>query len=369
MRIAFYAPLKLPGHPIPSGDRRVARLFLDALRLAGHQPFLASRLRSYDGAGDPQRQARLRARGAAIAEGLLRRWRSEARAAPDLWFTYHLYYKAPDWLGPAISAALGIPYVIAEASYAAKRAGGPWQIGHRAVAAALRRADLVLGLNPADRDGVLPLLLEPRRWAALPPFLDARRYPAAGDGRLAAAPRLIAVGMMRPGDKLASYQVLGAALARLLDLPWSLDVVGDGPARGEVEHALAPLGARVHYRGALGESEVAATLAASDLMVWPAINEAFGMALLEAQASGLPVVAGASGGVDGIVVAGMTGLLARPGDASAFAAAARSLILDPSARLAMGKAARDKVRREHDLPVAAGRLAAALASLDRMRAA
>src|SRR5207248_3167939 len=109
-RVAFYAPLKPPDHPVPSGDRRIARLFLDALRIAGHQPFVASRLRTYDGAGDPARQERLHAVGLATAERLLRRWRQQPGAAPDLWFTYHLYYKAPDWLGPAVSSALGIPY-------------------------------------------------------------------------------------------------------------------------------------------------------------------------------------------------------------------------------------------------------------------
>ena len=87
----------------------------------------------------------------------------------------------------------------------------------------------------------------------------------------------------------------------LTDLDWSLDIVGDGEARGEVAAALAPLGARIRWRGALDEAAVAAALAEADLFVWPAINEAFGMALLEAQASGLPVVAGASGGVCGIV--------------------------------------------------------------------
>ena len=42
MRVAFYAPLKPPGHPIPSGDRHIARLFLEALRRAGHQMFATS---------------------------------------------------------------------------------------------------------------------------------------------------------------------------------------------------------------------------------------------------------------------------------------------------------------------------------------
>jgi glycosyltransferase involved in cell wall biosynthesis len=368
VRVAFYAPLKPPGHPIPSGDRHIARLFLEALRRAGHQPFVASRLRSFDGDGDARHQARIAAQGRRTAERLLWQWRQRPEAAPELWFTYHLYYKAPDWLGPTVSAALGIPYVIAEASHAAKRAGGAWASGHRTVEPALCQADTVIGLNSADRDGVLPLLRDPRRWFALPPFLDAAAYPARVT-RFSEAPRLIAVAMMRPGDKLASYRLLGAALAQPLDLPWSLEVVGDGPARGEVEQALMPLGSRVTYRGALDQKAVVEALARADLCVWPAINEAFGMALLEAQAAGLPVIAGASGGIGDIVVPGVTGLLASGGDADAFAMAARRLILDPAARTAMGSAAQQKVRREHDLPVAAARLAGLIDSLGRRRAA
>jgi glycosyltransferase involved in cell wall biosynthesis len=367
MRIAFYAPLKPPDHPIPSGDRRIARLFLEALRLAGHEPFVASRLRSYEGGGDAARQARLAAIGRRTAERMLRRWRRAPGIGPQLWFTYHLYYKAPDWLGPVVSKALGIPYLVAEASFAPKRSDGAWAIGHRAVAEALERADVILGLNPADRECVLPLLADAERWIALPPFLDARAYPVRR-ASAAALPRLIAVAMMRPGDKLASYRLLGAALEKLLDLSWSLEIVGDGPARAEVEGALAPLGARVIYRGKLSDEAVADTLAGADLVVWPAINEAFGMALLEAQASGLPVVAGASCGVDSIVVPGMTGLLAPPGDVEAFAAMVRRLILDPEARAAMGAAAQLKVRREHDLPRAADRLAAIIEQLARKRA-
>jgi glycosyltransferase involved in cell wall biosynthesis len=368
VRIAFYAPLKPPDHPVPSGDRRVAALFLRALRQAGGEPVVASRLRSFDGSGNPIRQARIAALGERLAERMLRHWRQHPTAAPEAWFTYHLYYKAPDWLGPRISTALRIPYIVAEASHAAKRAGGNWVLGHDAVARAIRHADAVVGLSSADRGGIVSLLGNGERWVPIPPFLDASNYharpPEAGR-----PPRLIAVAMMRPGDKLASYRLLAAALSLLLDLPWTLEVVGDGSARGDVEQALASLGDRVRYSGALNPDAVGGRLANADLCVWPAINEAYGMALLEAQACGVPVVAGASGGVGDIVAHGQTGMLVPPDDVGAFADATRALICDAATRLRMGSAARAKVVREHDIAGAAKRLQHLLTNLRTAKAA
>src|SRR5579862_8629012 len=194
MRIAFYAPLKAPNHPVPSGDRRMAQLFFEALRCAGHEPLLASRLRSFDGRGDAARQARLKAIGERIAARLLRRIDAAPSMAPELWFTYHIYHKAPDWLGPLVATALAIPYVVAEASYAPRQEAGPWAEGHRAAAAAIRRADAVIGLNPADRAGVMPLLADPRRWVMIKPFLDAGRFPAQPH-RARPVPHLITVAI------------------------------------------------------------------------------------------------------------------------------------------------------------------------------
>ena len=149
MRIAFYAPMKPPDHPAPSGDRRMARLLMEALALAGHEVHLASRLRSWRRRPDPASDAELIAAAAEKAMGLTGRYEEED-ARPDLWFTYHLYYKAPDYLGPPIARSLGIPYVVAEASVAGKRAGGPWDRGHHAVLAALARAARVININPGD---------------------------------------------------------------------------------------------------------------------------------------------------------------------------------------------------------------------------
>src|SRR5262245_36343861 len=139
MRIAFYAPLKPPDHPVPSGDRRMAQLLFEALRLAGHEPFLVSRLRSYDGSGDTVRQARLARLARRVAERRLREWRKSPRFAPDLWFSYHIYHKAPDWLGPTVADELAIPYVAAEASVAPKQKTGSWALGYRAAERAIRQ--------------------------------------------------------------------------------------------------------------------------------------------------------------------------------------------------------------------------------------
>ena len=381
LRIAFYAPLKSPTHGTPSGDRRVAGLLMDALARAGHRVELASTFRSYDAGGDAPRQAALREQGSALGLRLAAQWRdAPAEARPDLWFTYHVYYKAPDWLGPEASAALGVPYVIAEASHANKRAGGPWEIGHRGAADAIRRADLLLCPSRDDVEGLRDVAASPERIALLPPFLDPAPFGAAAARRNAERTRLaqthaldprvpwIAVAaMMRPGDKLASYRALAGALGRLNDIPWRLVVAGDGAARAEVEAALAAaIPGRAAFLGALSLKEVAAAYAAADLCVWPAVNEAYGMALLEAQAAGVPVVSCATRGVPDIVEHGRTGLLAPCGDEQALAGLVRELLLDTDRRSRLSAAAAAFAAGERSLESAAARLAQLLARFSAM---
>ena len=371
MRVAFYAPLKPPDHPVPSGDRRVARLLIEALELAGHEVEVAARLRSWHGIPDVARQARIARLGEALAARLLRRYRARPPAArPQAWLTYHLYYKAPDWIGPRVAEALGIPYLLAEASLANKRANGPWALGHEATRAALNRAAAVISLNPDD----VPCLPDPDRVRPMAPFLDLAPYRAAAAGgataRAAVAeahglnparPWLLAVAMMRPGDKLASYRLLAAALQGLPEIDWQLLIAGDGPARAEVEAAFGAFPRdRVRLLGAVAAETLPALYGACDLLAWPAHNEAYGMALLEAQAAGLPVVAGRSAGVAQLVQDGLGGRLTEAGDAAAFAQAVADLLAMPETRRTMATAAQTRVAAAHGLTAAAARLDAIL---------
>ena len=336
----------------------MARALIAALEHAGHHVEISSIFRSRDGKGDANRQARLRNIGLQIADRIIRQYTTNDVGPPDLWFTYHVYYKAPDWIGPRVSASLGIPYVIAEASHAPKRQSGPWAIGHDGAADAIRAADRIVGINSSNIPCVAPLLDGPERLIPLRPFLDSRPFEIASRQSAKAAgqsaiPVLITTAMMRPGDKLASYRLLAKALRTLDSLPWRLVIIGDGAARAEIESLMAPLGDdRVKFLGQRETDEMPELLSAADIFVWPAVNEAYGMAILEAQATGLPVIAGNAGGVSEIVSQGTSGLLTPEGNVIAFAEAIAELVADPARRNNMSKIARTNVAKMHSLKAA-----------------
>jgi len=128
------------------------------------------------------------------------------------------------------------------------------------------------------------------------------------------------------------------------------DIFGDAKAYEEELRATVQrrgLSARVIFTGQ--QSDIVATLHALDILVHPSRNEPFGRVLIEAGAAGIPVVAYADGGVMEAVVHEQTGLLARPGDRSALAAALVRLLSDHALARTLGAAARERVRSRFDV--------------------
>jgi glycosyltransferase involved in cell wall biosynthesis len=352
MHIAFYAPLKSPNHPVPSGDRQMARLLMAALELAGHDVDVVSQLRSFTATPEAAGRERVAELAKQEIERLSRQWRREGK--PDLWFCYHPYYKAPDLIGPPLAAALNIPYVTAEASYSKRRDDGGWAGLQSVVVDAVRHAVVNICFTKRDEIG-LAAHIPAARLARLQPFIDAsvfRAEPATNDPH-----RLVTIAMMRAGDKLESYRMLAEALALLGDRPWKLSVIGDGPERVAVKAMFAEFDAeRIEWLGEKRAGEVVDLLYSGGTFVWPGTGEAYGIAYLEAQAAGLPVVAQKTAGVPEVVKDGVTGTLTTAGDTRTFADAIVQMIDNEDRRLSMGRAGRRFVLEERSLEIASKRL-------------
>ncbi len=128
-------------------------------------------------------------------------------------------------------------------------------------------------------------------------------------------------------------EVIEALKAR--GIPHRSLVVGDGPARAELEARLT----QTVFTGHLSGTELAVAHASADVFVFPSETETFGNVTLEAMASGIPTVCADATGSASLVVNGETGFLVPPRDGRAFAAATEALVLDADLRARMGAAA------------------------------
>lgn len=145
-------------------------------------------------------------------------------------------------------------------------------------------------------------------------------------------------------------------------------IVGEGPERGRLEQQIAAAGLAgvVTLLGARREDEVVSLLATADIYVQPSVVAADGqmegipVALMEALASRLPVVATSISGVPELVHDGDTGWLVPPGDAAALADAVEDVLSDPWAATTRATAGRTHVETEFDLRTNVAQLAAVL---------
>ena len=208
-------------------------------------------------------------------------------------------------------------------------------------------------------------LPETTRVDVVPNFVDPNEFQPAGDRpdvrRL--FPRLVWDAGQQPGVLLhasnfrAVKRVGDAVLALahvLRSRPAVLILVGDGPERVAVEKLAATAGVASHVVFLGEQLHMGHLLGQADLFVLPSEQESFGLAALEALASGVPVVATNVGGLPEVVRHGETGWLVPVADPSKLAAAVLNLLADEPRRAAMGAAARaDALARFRPEPVVA----------------
>jgi glycosyltransferase involved in cell wall biosynthesis len=169
------------------------------------------------------------------------------------------------------------------------------------------------------------------------------------------------------------YLVEACRLLRERGIDFVCDLIGDGPVRGQVakQIAVANLQDKVIIHGSRKRQEVADMVRAADVKVLASVPTAEGkregipVVIMEAMASGLPVISSQLSGIPELVDNGRTGILVAPGDAEALAEALQKLYENPALCYSMGQAGREKVLREFNMKINV----AALANLFAHRAA
>ncbi|HZC07154.1 MAG TPA: glycosyltransferase family 1 protein [Ktedonobacterales bacterium] len=188
-----------------------------------------------------------------------------------------------------------------------------------------------------ERIGVWPRGVDSRQFTPARRSLDWRRR-ITGD---TTTPILLYTGRLSHEKNLSDLVMAFTALEA--SGAW-LALVGDGPARTDMQQALA--GRRVTFTGYLRGDALAQAYASADLFVFPSMTETFGQVVMEAMASGLPVTAYDAEGVRDSVRHGETGLLAPAGDVATLTNHIRTLIDAPDQRLRLGIHARAYAERQ-----------------------
>jgi len=252
------------------------------------------------------------------------------------------------------AALLGVPYGFSVHALDARKVG-PTELGRRARAAAcvvVCNADAARAVREAGGEvRLVPHGVDLDRFA---PVLRAPRGPV----------RLLAVGRL---VEKKGFGVLLRAAARLR-VPYQLRVVGDGPERERLASLAAAAGDAVELIGARTHAELPVAFRWAEVLVVPSIVDARGdrdglpNVVLEAMASGLPVVASDVAALPTAVVDGSTGVLVPPGDVDRLARALEDLAVDPARRQRLGRAGRLRAEREFDVRRATRRFGDALAA-------
>ncbi len=271
-----------------------------------------------------------------------RLWRSAGRAdishvmASSGW-SWHLFAAPAVW----IAAVRRLPVVV---NYRGGGAGDFFRSSQPWIRPTLARCSAVIVpstfLERIFREygfdaEVVPNIVDLRRFAAAP--VSSR--PSSGVPHLVVARNLEAiydVGTAIRAFRIVRDQIAGAKLS----------IAGSGAAQASLEALVGELGIRdaVVFTGRLENERMAALYSQADLVLNPSLVDNMPISILEALASGVPVVSTDVGGIPDLVTHGRTAVLVSPRDPEAMARAALDLLSDPDHRAALVRAGLEHVR-------------------------
>ena len=247
---------------------------------------------------------------------------------------------------------LGVPTVVSIQGGDGHWVGECCSYHRAAMRAVLRHAGVALiGSASFRRDVAARNGLPEDALTIVPGGVDTRAFSPRAAGSDAGEPVLVYHG--RVDARKGVLDLLDAFAA--LDRPARLVISGIGPDTEAVERRVAALGLgdRVERTGYVAYDAVPAVYRRGDVFVSPTHAEGFSNTILEAMATGLPIVSCHAVGVVDCLRDGENGLLVPPGDAGALAAALRRLLDDPALRARLGGSALAEVRERYGWPALA----------------
>ena len=277
---------------------------------------------------------------------LKRAWR---QFRPDLVYErYNLHFLAGSWLARRHGALL---YLEVNAPLAEERSrfGGLklTRLAHWVERFTWRSARRVLAVTNVLGGIVAAAGAEKSRIMVVPNGIVLSRFAQAGQGRGDGRIVLGFVGFVRSWHGLD--QVIAAMAAHRDELPIHFTIIGDGPARPELEQQAAALGIaeRVRFTGLVEHGAIPAHVGAFDIALQPQVTPyASPLKIFDYMAAGRAIVAPDQPNIREILQDGQTALLVDPSRPEAIWEAIRRLARDPALRERLGAAARDELERK-----------------------
>ncbi len=214
------------------------------------------------------------------------------------------------------------------------------------------RGALFLPVSRLFRDRLIELGAPPDRTLVHHMGVDTSAYQPSLDAPNGDRPlRALTVGRLVE-KKGVEWAIRAVALARDTGTDVTLTVIGDGPLKATLGGLAANLAAPVEFLGSTARSRVVELLAESDVLLAPSVTsedgdmEGIPVALMEAMASGTPVISTNHSGIPELVIDGTSGLLAAERDVNRLAEHLSTLAGSPEERRRLGTGGREKVEAE-----------------------
>jgi glycosyltransferase involved in cell wall biosynthesis len=273
-------------------------------------------------------------------------------------------FSFPTMSAAVYSAATGVPFIIHSDGTAYSERG----LGHAQRAARrwlVPRTAACVGNSVPAMERFIELGAPPERVFSAPHATDIAPFQAVAArraGRHDGPLIVLHVGRLIP--RKGVDRLLRAAAAAAAEASLRVVLVGSGPEEPALRRLARELRLDVEFRGFVDQPDLPAVYAEADVFTFPTLDDPFGIVVLEAAASGLPLVASPFGGATPDVVRdGVNGFVVDPRDTGAWARALAALAHDPALRTRLGAAARAAVRDRTPERAADGYAAAVAAVL------